>query len=313
MRGLNLHPNVLCAQERFDHRTDHSELSFPDSFLGGPRVMDSFQLRKLETLRAEAARKPDIEHVGNKFPRYFLTLDRINAELPGLRNLLIYRSPDGFMQSWNRKEAQRPRRGWFAGQVGAFGFLELLVCLQNAMRQRRVFLFPYELGLNKSAEPIAAALEFIGADPERFDRETFLAKHLPRKVDSSHRPPLESHELDFLDAVRARELDGILARGWGPVTPELVREIDEYLASIAPVLPAAVDEVVAEYESPEVLVSYGARFTAANRGELRGLFALTEGSRFTAELQRFGVGRRLRYFYLQRSVLTSRVTSLRRT
>jgi hypothetical protein len=311
-RGLNLHPNVLCALERFDHRADHSELSFPDSFLGAPRLMDSLQRRKLGRLRAEAAEKPDVVHAGNKFPRYYLALDRINRELPDLRNVLIWRSPYGFMQSWNRKEAERGRGRWHAGQVGLFGFLELLVCLQNAVRQNRVFVFPYELGLNESTEPIEAAIEFVGADPGRFDRDTFVKQHLPRKVESSHRPPLQPHELEFLDRVRARDLDEILTRGWGVVTPGLVRELDEYMTALAPVLPGAVDDAAAGYGSPAVL-SYAARYTAANRKELAGLLEMTEGSEFMAEARRFGIGRKLRYVYLQRSFLRRRLTSLRMT
>jgi hypothetical protein len=309
-RGLNLHPNVLCALERFDNRADHSKIAFPDSFLDAPRRMDAVQRRKLAALRAEAAQKPEVVHVGNKFPRYYLSLDRINAEVPGLHNLLIYRSPRGFMPSWNRKEAQRGR--WQAGQVGLFGFLDLLVCLRNAVRQRRVFVFPYDLGLNRSAEPIARALEFIGAGSERFDRATFERSHLPRKVDGSHRPELQPHEAEFLEAVRATELDELLADRCGPLTPDVTRGVDEYLASIAPVLPEAVDAAFAACGNPAAL-HYGARYVAANRSELSGLLELTEGSSFMAELQRFGIARRMKYAYIQRSFLRRRLTSVRLT
>jgi hypothetical protein len=67
-----------------------------------------------------------------------------------------------------------------------------------------------------------------------------------------------------------------------------------------------------EYDNPAALY-YGARFAASNRRELAELLAMTEGSKVMADLQQFGLRRKLRYAHLQRSSLKRRLTSLRMT
>jgi hypothetical protein len=312
MRALNLHPNVLCAQERFDDRVDHSQVTFPGSFLDGPKVMNRLQRKKLQQLRATAAQKTDIRFVGNKFPRYYLALDRINGEVSNLRNLLIYRSPYGFMPSWNRKELDHRRSSWQVGQVGLFGFFELLICLQNAVRQPRTFVFPYSAGLNKSPEPILAALTFIGADPTSFDLSTFVAKHIPERITSPRRVPIMAHEQAFLDKLQAKELDELVTRHWGVITPTFRAQVADYITTITPALPGAIDEAAAEYENP-ALTYYGASYVQANSAGLAELLELTEGSSFMATLQETGLWRRAKGAFVQRSSLRRRFTSLRIT
>lgn len=108
VRGLNLHPHVYCAQERFHFGTDHSRLVFPDSFLDASTARDTEDLGKIEAI-AEGITGKDVRHAGNKLPRYYFALDRINREVPGLKNIWIYRSPYGFIPSWNRREQDRER------------------------------------------------------------------------------------------------------------------------------------------------------------------------------------------------------------
>ena len=309
-RALSLHPNVLCASERFDYTTDHSRLSYPDDFLDRPRLMDCLDWEKLQEVEAMSAAKTDVRFVGNKLPRYYLALDRINSELPALRNIAIYRSPSGFIPSWNRRERNHGESRWLAGEIGLFGFLELLVCLQNLVRQPRAFLFPYALGLNESVEPVLGALEFIGADPERFDRETFVARLMPKRVTNPRRIPLEPHEAEFLDRVKARELDRLVGRSWGVVTPSVASQLDDHLRSIRPILPAAIDEAFARCGNPAASV-YGSRYLANHRQELAGLLELTEGSEFVAGLRRYGPARRLSHLYSQRRLLKRRLRSIR--
>lgn len=111
VRGLNLHPHVYCAQERFHFGTDHSRLVFPDSFLDASTARDTEDLGKIEAI-AEGITGKDVRHAGNKLPRYYFALDRINREVPGLKNIWIYRSPYGFIPSWNRRE-----QGAMAGRI----------------------------------------------------------------------------------------------------------------------------------------------------------------------------------------------------
>lgn len=311
-RALNLHPQILCASERFDYRVDHSELAFPDDFLGGRRLMDRLDRRKLQTLRALASEKPDVRFVGNKLPRYYLALDRLNSELPELRNIAIYRSPYDFIPSWNRKEAAHGSSRWLAGDIGLYGFLDLLVCLQNLVRQPRAFLFPYDYGLNESVEPILAAVDFVGADRTVFDQGTFLERTLPKRRTNPRRIPLAAHEVEFLDRLRVRDLDEIVASGWGNVAAPLASQIDDYLASIAGDLPAAVDAAFTASDNQAASL-YGARYLASHRAELAGLLELVQGSEYMASLERFGPVQEMRFLLSQRRLVSRRARSVRLT
>jgi hypothetical protein len=309
--ALNLHPEVLCATERFSYRADHSRIVYPQSFLEAPTLLDAMGRRKRDKARSLIARKGTVRYPGNKNPRYYLTLDQVNAEVPGLRNLLIYRSPYGFIQSWNRREQADVEGRWSKGDIGLFGFLDLIVCLERVARRDDVFFFPYELGLNQSAEPVLEALSFIGADLRRYDVDLFVRKHLPKKTVNPRRIPLAPHELRFLERVRAPELDDLIGSYCGVVTPELANEIDAYLTAITPSLPGAIDEAFRASGSTSAW-AYGARYVQQHRQELAGLLAMTQGSDFMAEIQRFGAVKRLQYAYVQRKRIVRRVTSLRR-
>jgi hypothetical protein len=308
VRALNLHPNILCASERFDYRADHSRLSFPADFLDRPRSADRLDQRKHREIKAAAARKSEIMFVGNKDPRYYLTLDRINAEVPRLRNLVIYRSPYSVVPSWSRKERDHGQSRWPAGAVGLFAYLDLIVCLQRIASGARAFLFPYDLGLNLSTEPILAAVEFIGANPARFDRQAFDATVLPKRVTNPRRVPLKPYELAFLEELGASELDEIMERNWGVTRESLASELTDYLQQIRPVLPRAIDEAFRQCGNHAATI-YGARYVASNRVALEGLLELTTGSEFMADLERYGPTRKAQYALSQRHLITRRLTS----
>src|SRR5262245_31466047 len=109
---------------------------------------------KLIQVKAELAQKKEVFHAGNKLPRYYFVLDWLNREVPELKNILIYRSPRGFMPSWNRRELAGKEAQWPAGQIGLFGLLELIVCIDNCLRQtKEILVFPHESGLNHSIDP----------------------------------------------------------------------------------------------------------------------------------------------------------------
>ncbi len=306
VRALNLHPEVLCANEQFNLRTDHGRISFPEDFLGGRPLMHPQDSRKLRQLRSTVAEKPTIRHVGNKWPRYYLDLPKVDREARRLRKLLIYRSPRGFMPSWDRRELLHRESRWHAGEVGLFGFLDLITCLAAIAEANDVFLFPYELGLNQSIDPILEALAFIGVDPEAFDRRTFCSEHLPLKVESKKRLPLADYELRFLEDVQVDALDAIMENRSGPVDPALVSEIDAYLRSVKQVLPAAVDRAFRSCRNPAVR-SFGAHYFSSNRDRVGRLLDLTAGSRAMSDFLNFGVRRRAEYAFHQRFLLAQRM------
>ena len=88
VHALNLHPHVYCAEERFHFRADHSRIIFPDSFLDASDGSDE-ELKKIKSISNELARKGEITHAGNKLPRYYFALHRINRELPAVKNIWI--------------------------------------------------------------------------------------------------------------------------------------------------------------------------------------------------------------------------------
>lgn len=313
VRALNLHPHVYCAQERFYFRADHSQITFPNSFLDSSIIGDRYDLEKITRIREALAEKSDIRHVGNKLPRYYYRLEQINRDIPALKNIWIYRSPYGFMQSWNRREVNRlsTRKGrWRAGQVGLFGLLELLCCIDNCVRlKKEIFIFPYEQGLNRSPKPITRALEFLGADPGLHDRATFETRYLNRRRNPPHRLPLKSYENEILDTLRMRELDQIMEQARGSMVSELAVPLRDYLQSIAGVLPRAVDRAFAACDNPAVS-SYGREHFNRNRAELAGLIKFAHGSKALADFQSFNLYQRLKALYVQRWMLKRRLASM---
>jgi hypothetical protein len=311
VRALNLHPHVYCAMERFHFRADHSKIAFPDSFLDASDIRDRHDLGKIERIREDLAEKGEIRHAGNKLPRYYFALDRINEEVPALKNIWIYRSPYGFVQSWNRREINSRKGRWRAGQVGLFGLLELFCCIENCLRSPKdIFLFPYHHGLNRSPEPIAHALEFLGAAPGLHDLKTFEADYLSRRREGPHRLPLASYEEEMLDVLRVGELDAILEQPRGVMLSELAGDLKSYLGSIAEVLPRAIDRAFLACDN-DAVPSFGREYVKRNRAELAGLFKLAEGSKVFQDFQRFGVYERLKSLYVQRWALKRRLASIR--
>jgi hypothetical protein len=311
VRALNLHPHVYCAMERFHYRADHSQIVFPDSFLDASDIRDRHDLNKIRRIKKELAAKGEILHAGNKLPRYYFALERLNAGVPALKNLWIYRSPYGFMQSWNRRELNSRRGRWRAGQVGLFGLLELLCCIKNCLRlQKGIFIFPYDHGLNHSSGALDQAIDFLGAAPRTYDRAKFAAKYLAKRQEAPHRLALRDYEAEILEALRVRELDAILSQDRGFLVAEVAHLLKDYLDSISDILPSAVDRAFAACDN-RAAVSFGREHFRRNRLELQDLTKLLQASKFVQEFQRFNLYHRLNSLYVQRWALKRRLGSIR--
>jgi hypothetical protein len=307
VHALNLHPHVYCAPERFHFRADHSQITFPDSFLDASDGSDEDALEKINRISNELAAKGEITHAGNKLPRYYFALHRINREVPALKNLWIYRSPYGFMQSWNRRELDSQRGQWPAGQVGLFGLLELFCCIEACVSLNKdVLVFPYDYGLNLSVEPTLQALEFLGADPDLYARKRFEKRQLPSHQDGSHRLALKDYEEGLLDVLKIEELDAILHQERSLRVYEVATPLRDYLRRIASVLPRALDEAFAACDNRAVS-SYGRTYIRRNREELGGLLKLAERSKAVADFQRFGPYQAIKSLYVQRRALKRRL------
>jgi hypothetical protein len=318
VRALNLHPHVYCAMERFHFRTDHSPLIFPDSFLDASRIHDKQDLAKIEIIRKDLANKADVRHAGNKLPRYYFALSRINHEVPALKNIWIYRSPYGFMQSWTRRELDSQRGQWPAGQVGLFGLLELLGCIEACLGLRKdVFVFPYAFGLSRSAEGTLQALDFLGAETGLYDQKSFdkeqrrqQKKQARRKCEGGSRLPLSDYEEELLEALHIRDLDKIMEQGRGLMVSEIAAPLRDYVDRIAGVLPAAIDRAFLACDNRAV-PSFGREYFRRNRAELDGVLKLADGSKALAGFQSFGAFERLKSLYVQRWSLKRRLAAMR--
>jgi hypothetical protein len=311
VRALNLHPHVYCALERFHFRADHSRISFPDSFLDASDASDEQALDKIKCIGNDLANKGEIAHAGNKLPRYYFALHRINREVPALKNIWIYRSPYGFMQSWNRRELDSKRGQWPAGQVGLFGLLELFCCIETCLAlDKDVLVFPYEYGLNRSVRPTLEAVEFLGAKPDLYECKRFKKRQLPQRQGGSHRLALKDYEEEILNVLKIKELDAILHQERSVRVSEVAAPLGDYLHRIAGVLPRAIDQAFAACDNHAV-PSYGRDYVRRNHAELDGLLKLADGSKALADFQRFGPYQRLKSLYVQRWALRRRLAAIR--
>jgi hypothetical protein len=285
-RALNLHPHVYCAIERFSYQRDHSGLVFPDSFTRWDGFMSGRSRAKVRRIRTDLAGKDEIHHVGNKQPRYYLDLERLNREVPRLQNLWIYRSPSGFVQSWNRREARHRATQWRAGQVGLFGLLELLVCIDNCARlEQPVFVFPYDHGLNESTEPILRTLDFLGADRQLFDLSRFESRVLPGARDRNRSAP-SPHEQELIEALQMDDLDRMLGERCGILSPQEKDALRTYLDGLGDKLPKAVDRAFRVGADNPAVTAYGTDFFQRYRQELQHLIRALHGSETLARFQR---------------------------
>jgi sulfotransferase family protein len=312
VRGLNLHPHVYCAQERFHFGADHSRLVFPESFLDSNSARNTEDIGKIESI-AEGIAGKDVHHAGNKLPRYYFALDRINREIPGLKNIWIYRSPYGFIPSWNRREQDRDKGQWPVGQIGLFGLLELFCCIENCLNLKKdIFIFPYNPGLGRSPETILQTLTFLGADPAVYDRRAFekeqrrQGKKRKRRGDDVAPLPLQDHEKELLAVLRVGELDSLMEQGRGLMLSEIALPLRDYLDSVTEVLPEAVDRAFMAC-GDRAVTAFGREYFQRHRTELSGFSQRARGSERIARFQRFGAYDRLKALYVQRSAWRRRL------
>ncbi len=305
--ALSLHPEVFCASERFNLATDHAAIRYPDSFVASADIRDRHNLAKAAAEADVIRARSGVRFAGNKLPRYYLALDRINRERPGLANLWIYRSPRGFIQSWNRKEAQHRTARWMAGQIGLFGVLELILCVDRVLAlPQEVFVFPYDSGLNGSSAPLRNALAFIGANPHGLDEDRFAREILQRRRVNKRRIALERHEEAFLAAIDSDRLDALLLTDRGARVSELRSPLKAWLDSLEGRLPAAFDVALAA-SGNRAAELYGADFFHRHRAATARLARLLAGSVAAESFAHFGPLRRLRALIAQRAMIGRRL------
>ena len=275
VRGLNLHPHVYCAQERFHFGTDHARLVFAESFLDASTARNSEDIVKIEAIAEDIAGK-DVRHAGNKLPRYYFALDRINREVPYLKNIWIYRSPYSFIPSWNRREQAIP-------------------ALDDRLRQ------------------FCRRSTFSARTPTLYDQRAFQkeqrrqGKKRKRRGDGAAPVPLQEHEKELLEDLRVGELDALMEQGRGLMLSDIARPLRDYLDAITPILPRALDRAFVACANGDV-TTFGREYFQRHRSELSSLSERVRGSERLSRFQRFGPYDRLRALYVQRHALRPKLS-----
>ncbi|MBG9388184.1 hypothetical protein [Caenimonas aquaedulcis] len=137
-RSINLDAHLYCAIEYFSGQwdVDYGNLSVPEAFFddayhaSGPKNTELSRL----TLREKLA-QGEVAAFGNKLPTYHLILDRVNAQLPALRNLCIYRSLNFVTDSVDRRAAN-PNDDWPEGRTGLFSLFDWVILLARIAEAR---------------------------------------------------------------------------------------------------------------------------------------------------------------------------------
>ena len=230
-RALNLHPDILCGVERFRYKTTPQSIKFPQSFRDPIHFCSPERLRATnEYLRLKG---DDVLFAGDKNPRYYCRLEKWKIITPPVKKIAIYRSPYHYLASWRRRA--ETRRNWPSEQVGVFGIFELFALLRACLDHGEdTLLIPYDACFLDNPTTINAALEHIGVDPARFDRESFLRRLFAQTPHKRERPELTNGEVALLDAADVDAIDAILL-GKDAFTIGARRdEIETYLASVSP-------------------------------------------------------------------------------
>lgn len=160
VRGLNLHPEIMCGDEHV------SNLGLAGTYT----VSGLFEDPQIKRPHAEATRalylrkKGTARLFGDKNPRYFFYL----RQLGRLKKICIYRRRMGFWPSWDARANDLDDEHWARGQVGFFGALELvslLVELADLRSNGEVLLVDYDSLFFDDPDAIRQVYDYLGAAP----------------------------------------------------------------------------------------------------------------------------------------------------
>lgn len=240
VRGINLDPDCFCGHEYFEHhyRLDYATVAVPDAFFDPNYAPGNERNRRnaATILRAKLEAGP-VAHYGHKQPRYFLVMESINRQIPGLRNLVIHRQPHAMADSWDRR-AFNEQDPWPRGRTGYLGLIEWIVSLVRLAETRIDHRIVDFIALFQDDPAVfARAMTYLRGSPpaaetvERFRAAEFFGATAPRPKSASRpRKSWVPRHDDFARRIGAGDMDAVLrARGLctaGDIRPLLTAFID---------------------------------------------------------------------------------------
>jgi tetratricopeptide (TPR) repeat protein len=276
-RALNLDPAIFCAIEYFHEmpRGDFARMRMPDAFFDEAwRATTPQNTRNSrEMLRAKLAAGP-VGAYGNKHPSYTLVMDAVNAAMPGLRNLCIYRGPAAIADSWERRAVNPRDAAWPSGRVGLYGVISWLLLLSRLVEARQdVRIIDYRALFFESPDYAEATYRYVTAgEPSSGVMDRFRAEMFNASPGSGGRgrsgggrtAPAGGPHDRFLQEIGAPDLDALMT-GHGFTALDPVREtLRAFVAAAFP--PAARylgDWVEANAAARQDVLDFGWKWAAS--------------------------------------------------
>jgi hypothetical protein len=251
--ALNCAPGIFCGMEALPAADTCARVKFPESFEALVPKLSGVHGSMLRRLLDEKRHTAYL--IGNKDPQYYGTLRALTSASPYLKLIFIYRSPTGFLNSWNRRAADHAD-DWHPGQTGVFGVLCLLAYLRQLQRiQTDCVLVSYDAFSRAVADTVKdLAVHFLGQDPgEAHDAERLARLQSVADGLAGRRLVMLPNEAALLEALRIDELNGIMNASHLASFSCIRSAVRGYWRSIRGRWGEALLEAVAGYDKPAAI------------------------------------------------------------
>lgn len=198
-RSLNLHPKLFCGIECFPITYDYAGFAAPQSFLSlaDADTRTRAQDNSLEALNNKLATGNPPTLYGNKLPRYYFCLWRLQRENMQPQILHLYRDPIATAQSWDRRAANPKDSLWQRGQIGLFAVAECFIALLRlAQLDQPICLISHTRYFSTDPNDYARVLKVLGVRPDKTAEASFRAEYFQRKAVAEQTPPDWAADID---------------------------------------------------------------------------------------------------------------------
>ncbi len=252
-RSLNLHPALFCGIECFPINHDYAGFTAPDSFLalGEADKRTRAQDNSLEALNGKLASDQRPTHYGNKLPRYYFCLWRLQQANLQPRIVHVFRDPIATANSWDRRAANPRDVLWQRGQIGLFAVAECFIALLRlAQLDRPVCLVSHARYFSSAPDDYSRVIKALGVKPDASASAAFHAEYFQSKASTSLTPPAWAADIDvaglsaWVEQLAAQPQTLLsepihaqaLARRWSEAMPHITRHLLQAITASRDVL-----------------------------------------------------------------------------